>query len=101
MWQWCIWLYMMFVLSNVMMKPSNVSKIGVPQNVTMVWSYVMFVLSNVTLKSSNVSKKKKKKISKRDILVNFITSWLLVDTILQKIGNVEFHILLYTSCEIG
>ena len=102
MWQWCIWLYMIFVLSNVMMKPSNVSKIGVPQNVTIVWSYVMFVLSNVTLTSSNVrKKKKKKKISKCDILVNFITSWLLVDTILQKIGNVEFHILLYTSCEIG
>ena len=59
MWQWCIWLYMIFVLSNVMMKPSNVSKIGVSQNVTMVWSYVMFVLSNVTLTSSNVSKKKK------------------------------------------
>ena len=51
---------MMFVLSNVMMKPSNVRKIEVPQNVTMVWSYVMFVLFNVTLASSNVSKKKKK-----------------------------------------
>ena len=50
--------YVMLVLLNVIVEPSNVreKKKRKISNVTKVWSHVMLVLLNVTIKLLNVSK---------------------------------------------
>jgi len=53
-----IWSYVMFVLPNVTLTPSNVTKnIREPLNVINVWLYMMLILFDVTMELLNVNNK--------------------------------------------